>query len=41
VAALERQIEELKAKVAEVEAAPERKAAATTESLKEDGIEAE
>jgi hypothetical protein len=27
--------------VAEVEAAPERKAAATTESLKEDGIEAE
>jgi hypothetical protein len=41
VAALERQIEELKAKVAEREAAPERKAEATTEALKEEGSEAE
>jgi hypothetical protein len=41
VAALERQIEELKAKVAELEAALERKAEATTETLKEEGSEAE
>jgi hypothetical protein len=41
VAAWERQIEELKAKVAELEAAPERKAEATTEALKEEGSEAE
>jgi hypothetical protein len=41
MAALERQIEELKAKVAELEAALERKAEATTESLKEEGSEAE
>jgi predicted RNase H-like nuclease (RuvC/YqgF family) len=40
VAALERQIEELKAKVAELEAAPERKADATTEAPKEKGSEA-
>jgi hypothetical protein len=40
VAALERQIEELKAKVAELEAALERKAEATTEAPKE-GSEAE
>jgi hypothetical protein len=41
VAALERQVEELKAKVAELEAAPELKAEATTEALKEEGSEAE
>jgi predicted RNase H-like nuclease (RuvC/YqgF family) len=41
VAALERQIEELKVKVAELEAALERKAEATTETLKEEGSEAE
>jgi hypothetical protein len=41
VAALERQIEELKAKVAELKAALERKAEATTETLKEEGSEAE
>jgi hypothetical protein len=41
VAALERQNEELKAKVAELEAALERKAEATTEALKEEGSEAE
>jgi hypothetical protein len=41
MAALERQIEELKTKVAELEAAPERKAEATTETLKERGSEAE
>jgi hypothetical protein len=40
-AALERQIEELKAKVAELEAALERKTEATTEALKEEGSEAE
>jgi hypothetical protein len=40
-AALERQIEELKAKVAELEAALELKAEATTEALKEEGSEAE
>jgi hypothetical protein len=40
-AALERQNEELKAKVAELEAALERKAEATTEVLKEEGSEAE
>jgi hypothetical protein len=40
-AALERQIEELKAKVAELEAALERKTEATTETLKEEGSEAE
>jgi peptidoglycan hydrolase CwlO-like protein len=40
-AALERQIEELKAKVAELEAALERKAEATTEAFKEEGSEAE
>jgi hypothetical protein len=39
--ALERQIEELKTTVAELEAAPERKAEATTEMLKERGSEAE
>jgi hypothetical protein len=38
---LERQNEELKAKVAELEAALERKAEATTEALKEEGSEAE
>jgi hypothetical protein len=36
-----RQIEELKARVAELEAALERKAEATTEALKEEGSEAE
>jgi predicted RNase H-like nuclease (RuvC/YqgF family) len=41
MATLERQIEELKAKVAELEAALERKAEATTEALKEEGSEAE
>jgi hypothetical protein len=41
VAALERQIEELKAKVAELEAALERKVEATTEALKEEDSEAE
>jgi predicted RNase H-like nuclease (RuvC/YqgF family) len=41
VAALERQNEVLKAKVAELEAALERKAEATTEALKEEGSEAE
>jgi predicted RNase H-like nuclease (RuvC/YqgF family) len=41
MAALERQNEELKAKVAELEAALERKAEATTEALKEEGSEAE
>jgi hypothetical protein len=41
VVVLERQIEELKAKVAELEAAPERKAEATTEALKVEGSEAE
>jgi phage-related minor tail protein len=41
MAALERQNEELKAKVAELEAAPERKAEATTEALKEEGSKAE
>jgi predicted RNase H-like nuclease (RuvC/YqgF family) len=41
VAALERQIEELKVNVAELEAAPERKAEATTEALKEEDSEAE
>jgi hypothetical protein len=41
VAALERQNEELKAKVAELEAALERKAEATTEALKEEGSEVE
>jgi predicted RNase H-like nuclease (RuvC/YqgF family) len=41
VAALERQNEELKAKVAQLEAALERKAEATTEALKEEGSEAE
>jgi hypothetical protein len=40
-AVLERQIEELKAKVAELEAALERKAEATTEALKDEGSEAE
>jgi predicted RNase H-like nuclease (RuvC/YqgF family) len=39
-AAWERQIEELKAKVAELEAALERKAEATTETLKEEGSKA-
>jgi hypothetical protein len=39
VAALERQNEELKAKVAELEAVLERKAEATTEALKEEGSE--
>jgi hypothetical protein len=38
---LERQIEELKAKVAELEAALERKTEATTEALEEEGSEAE
>jgi hypothetical protein len=38
---LERQKEELKARVAELEAALERKAEATTEALKEEGSEAE
>jgi predicted RNase H-like nuclease (RuvC/YqgF family) len=41
VTAFERQNEELKAKVAELEAALERKAEATTEALKEEGREAE
>jgi hypothetical protein len=41
MATLERQVEELKAKVAELEAAPERKAEATTEAPKEEGSEAE
>jgi predicted RNase H-like nuclease (RuvC/YqgF family) len=41
VAALERQNEELKAKVAELEAVLERKAEATTEAPKEEGSEAE
>jgi predicted RNase H-like nuclease (RuvC/YqgF family) len=41
VAALERQDEELKAKVAELEAALERKAEATPEALKEEGSEVE
>jgi hypothetical protein len=40
-AALERQIEALKARVAELEAALGRKAEATTEALKEEGSEAE
>jgi predicted aspartyl protease/flagellar motility protein MotE (MotC chaperone) len=40
-AAWERQIEELKAKVAELEAALERKAEATTETLEEEGSEVE
>jgi hypothetical protein len=40
-AAWERQIEELKAKVVELEAALERKAEATTEAPKEEGSEAE
>jgi predicted RNase H-like nuclease (RuvC/YqgF family) len=40
-AAWERQIEELKAKVAELEAALERKAEATTEAPKEEGSEVE
>jgi hypothetical protein len=40
-AALERQIEELKARVAELEAALERKAEAMTEALMEEGSEAE
>jgi hypothetical protein len=40
-AAWERQIEELKAKVAELEAALQRKAEATTEAPKEEGSEAE
>jgi hypothetical protein len=40
VAALERQNEELKARVAELEAALERGAGATTEVLKEEGSEA-
>jgi hypothetical protein len=38
---LERQNEELKEKVAELEAALERKAEATTKALKEEGSEAE
>jgi hypothetical protein len=41
VVALERQIEELKAKVAELEAALERKTEATTEAPKDEGSEAE
>jgi hypothetical protein len=41
VAALERQTKEPKTKVAELEAALERKAEATTEALKEEGSEAE
>jgi hypothetical protein len=41
VATLERQNEELKAKVSELEAALERKAEATTEAPKEEGSEAE
>jgi hypothetical protein len=41
VATLERQNEELKAKVAELEAALERKTEATTETPKEEGSEAE
>jgi hypothetical protein len=41
VAALERQNEELKAKVAELEAALERKAEVTTAPLKEEGSEVE
>jgi hypothetical protein len=40
-AALEKQIEELKAKMAELEAALEEKVEATTEKLKEEGSEAE
>jgi hypothetical protein len=39
--ALEKQIKELKAKMAELEAALEEKAEATTEALKEEGREAE
>jgi hypothetical protein len=41
MAALERQIEDLKAKVAELEAALELKAEATTEAPKEEGSQAE
>jgi hypothetical protein len=41
MAALERQIEELKAKAVELEAALERKAEATTEAPKEESSEAE